>query len=351
MRSLSLALLVFPLALSSANACVLHLRQAGATTLTWDLVDGAKLYEVQESFDTNFATSRNWFVTAPPFTIDHRVSADAHAKYMVTAILGSNILSVGPAADVCTESLSVTLSADPQFRALTRKAIVPIVGSVAGAFGSRFKTSLRLTANGGGQHGRIVFHPIGAIAGDSDPSIPYAFTGAGDSIGFDDVVDYLGRSGLGSLDIVPDDDASSTIPLVDVRLYNDTPGGTFGTSARAVYPFDYLHAPAMTVQIPTGPFRVNLGVRTLTATAAKVLIYDTSMRLRTFVDLVWPADYTILAPVDQILGKSVQPGETLLVYFDGGAIPFYTVTENRTNDPDLVVARPEQTGDVGSYVE
>jgi hypothetical protein len=48
---------------------------------------------------------------------------------------------------------------------------------------------------------------------------------------------------------------------------------------------------------------------------------------------------------------SVAPGEKVIFYFDGSAIPFYTRTENRTNDPDLFIAYPEHSANIGSYVE
>jgi len=331
-------------------ACVLHLHSASATTLAWDAVDGIDKYEVQESFD-DFATSRNYFVATPSFTITRHVTSDTTARYIVTAVLGTNIASIGASAETCTESLTVTLPTDVALRAMTRKAIVPIVGSTAGAFGGKFKTSLKVTANGGGQHGRIVFHPLGVIASPSDPSTTYAFKFVGDSVAFDDIVGLVGQSGLGSVDIVPDEGAVSTVPTVEARLYNDTPAGTFGATTAAVYPFDYLQAPTLTLQVPAGAFRMNVGLRTLTDTKAKVLIYGTDGHLRTFLDLAWPAGLTIFLPVEQFISVPIAPGETAIVYFDGAAIPFYTTTENRTNDPDLFVARPEHSTDVGSYVE
>ena len=97
------------------------------------------------------------------FRIPHRAGGDAHLTYRITALIGLNVLSVSPLADECTDVLKVTLKADPEFRALTRKSVVPIAGSAPGAFGGRFKTSLKLVANGPDERGRIVFHPSGAL--------------------------------------------------------------------------------------------------------------------------------------------------------------------------------------------
>lgn len=336
---------------SFGATCILNLRLADPSTLVWNDVAGVKTYELQESFDS-FKHSRNYLLNVPSFAINHRVSKDTNAAYIVTAIFDNKVLSVGPSSDTCTESLLITIKADPEFRSMTRKAVIPIAGSAAGAFGGRFKTSLTLTPTDGNQHGRIFFHPAGAVASSGDASTAYSFpNGFGQTVVIDDVGARFGESGPGSLDIVPDADSAPSVPNVEARLYNDTPIGTFGTTITALYPFDYLEAPTLTFHVPAGPFRMNLGIRTFTATVAKALIYGTDGRLRDFADLYWPADYTILAPVDRILGKSVAPGEMVIVYYTGSAIPFYTVTENRTNDPEVFVARPAQSTDVGSYVE
>jgi hypothetical protein len=331
--------------------CRLNLRVAGnPPTLLWDSIPGTTSYQVQESFD-NFVNSRNYFIEDASFRIDRRASAPVKIFYRVTAMLGPNVLSVAPAADGCTEAIDFTLQPDPGFRTLTRKAIVPIAGSTPGAFGGRFKTSLKLVANGPDERGRIVFHPSGATAASSDPSIAYVLSTAGETLAFDDVVAQMGRSGVGSLDIIPDADASSVVPNVEARLYNDTASGTFGTFAAAVLPVDYLQAPTLSVKIPSAPFRMNMGLRTLTDTRAKALVYGLNGRLREFRDLDWPPEYTVLGTVGQIIGMDVQPGEVVVVFFDGAAIPFYTLTENRTNDPELFVLRHTRSADVGSFVE
>jgi hypothetical protein len=341
--------LLFPFAVH--GACTLNVRfEENPPAVAWTPVASATTYQVQESFD-NLTNSRNYFVTGTSFRIPHRAGGDVRLSYRITALIGPNVLSVSPLADACSEVFKVTLKADPEFRALVRKSVVPIAGSTAGAFGGRFKTSLRLVSNGPEERGRIVFHPAGAVATASDPSLSYSLGAAGEAIVFDDIVAQMGRTGVGSLDIVPDADASSVLPNVEARLYNDAATGTFGTFTNAVYPIDYLEPPALTFTIPSEPFRINLGLRTLTTARAKALIYGLNGRLRDFRDLEWPADYTILGTVSQILGQSVEPGEVVTILFDGAAIPFYTLTENRTNDPALFVASRTTTADTGSHVE
>lgn len=345
----AVAALLFPIGVNAA--CILNLRfDSSPATVSWTPVAGATSYQVQESFD-NLVNSRNYFVSTTSFRIPHRASGDAHLTYRITALIGPNVLSVSPLADACTDVLKVTLKADPEFRALTRKSVVPIAGSTAGAFGGRFKTSLKLVANGPDERGRIVFHPSGAVATAADPSLPFSLGGAGETVAFEDVVAQMGGSGVGSIDIVPDGDASSVLPNVTARLYNDASSGTFGTFMTAVYPIDFLDPPTLNFTMPAEPFRINLGVRTLTTARAKALIYGLNGRLRDFRDLEWPADYTILATVGQILGEDVVPGEAVTIFFDGAVIPFYTLTENRTNDPEVFVAGRTRSADTSSHVE
>jgi hypothetical protein len=349
----ALAAFLISIMVPCANAvCTLNIRMTDSSTLAWDIVPGVTTYQVQESFD-NYANSRNYFLTAPRFHINHRVSADTRVWYIVTAELDSRTLSVDPSREGCTEQFTVTLGADPEFRTLTRKAVLPIVGSGSGANGGRFKTSLKITGNSPNQRGRLIFHPAGSMAAPGDPSMTYSLGGGiGQSMIVEDIVAQLGQSGVGSLDIVPDADAPSSVPTVEARLFNDVGNGTIGTTTSALYPFDFLQAPTLSVQIPDGQrFRMNMGLRTLTATRAKVLIYSTSGRLREFHDRFWPADSTIIGTPKQVIGADVQPGESVSLFFDGAAIPFYTLTENRTNDPEVFVARPVQSTNVGSYVE
>ncbi len=285
------------------------------------------------------------------FPITRRASGPIKVTYSVTARIASNVSSVGPRLDACTEAMTTIMPVDAELRRMTRKGILPIVGSATGAFGGQFKTSIRLTATTGQQSGRIVFHPAGSVASDSDPSVRYGFNGVGDSLFYEDVVAQLGRTGIGTIDIVPDENASQILPEVEARLFNDTPIGTFGGYESVVFPFDYLSTPSMTVQIPAGAFRVNVGVRTLTATNLRVLIYGTDKRLRGFHDATFPADYMTMGNLEQMIGENLVAGESFAMFFSGSAIPFHTITENRSNDPAVFVARRTASGDVGNYIE
>lgn len=331
--------------------CNLTLSVSGRT-IAWSQQAGAVSYDVAESAD-DFRTARHYTLQRAPslaFEITRRATAPTKLSYVVTAQLDSAILSLD--ADKCSARTEVIIPADEELRRMTRKAIIPVAGSVTGANGARFKTTLRMTATHGAQRGRVVFHPSGRPARDDDPSIAYSFLGTRHTIAFDDVVAATGATGLGTIDIVPDADALQTIPIVLSRSYTEVAGGSFGSYDPVLLPIDFLAPSAMSVEIPPAGARVNLGLRTLTATTVSALIYDASGRLRDLKSLSYPADTFVLAPAAQLLGATLSPGDSISLSFTGSAIPFYTLTDNGTNDPAVIVPQPQRTAssDVGAYV-
>lgn len=322
-------------------------------SLEWTAVPGASGYLLQESTD-GMTTSRNYALksTVTSYPIRHRASDPAKLHYVLTATYETGVSTPGASADACTGEVQIEIPSDPEFRALTRRMILPVVGSTPGAQGGRFKTSLKLIGTASDQRGRIVFHPAGRPASASDPSIAYKLVSPGETLAFDDIVAELGQNGLGSIDIVPDETAQSNVPRVEARLFNDTEQGTFGTFAQAIRPYDYLHPQQVIIDVPDARFRLNIGVRTLTATAMQVLVYGTNGRLRALKDLSFPAEYMTMVGAAQFLGVEVTPGESVSLLVSGSAIPFYTLTENRTNDPTLIVPPARATSTtVGSYID
>jgi hypothetical protein len=225
-----------------------------------------------------------------------------------------------------------------------------VVGSTPGAFGGQFKTALELrgTAN---QHGRLVFHPAGQPASDGDPSMPYSFATTR-VIAFDDVVAAMGQQGIGSLDIIPDDDAPDRVPDAEARLYNDTSMGTFGTFTRPVLPYEYLHPTGMEVRIPDNRFRVNLGIRALTAATVTTIVLTADGRPNGLKTLTFPAGWMEMKSASDFLGRALEPGQSVAISVSGAAVMFYTITENATNDPTLVLGPTRGTPtDLSRFVD
>jgi hypothetical protein len=288
---------------------------------------------VTESRD-DFTTTRTYLASKESFTIPHKVSEETRYWYRVDALFDPTVQIDG----ACTGFTDFVLKPDPEFRRMTRRVIVPIAGSTTGANSARFRTSLRLTSTTASQHGRIVFHPAGQ-ARVTDPSIGYEFTGLRQTLAWDDIVAAMGTTGIGSLDIIPDEDAAPAPPIVLTRQFTDSGSGTYGEFQSAVAPFDFLSPSGFTVVVPDTHFRVNLGFRTLTATTVQALIYTLGGQLRALKTATYPADYFTLIPASQLLGD-VAAGETFTLSFDGSVIPFYTLTDNGTNDPAVVIPRP-----------
>ncbi|HJW93875.1 MAG TPA: hypothetical protein VJ901_09670 [Thermoanaerobaculia bacterium] len=329
-----IALLILFLA-PAVLACDLNVRAHTTelpSSIEWDRYIGAFSYLVTESSD-GFVTTRTYEVPTNSFTIPHRVSEVTKFSYRVEAHFETDQVIDGS----CRGAIELALRPDPQFRKMTRKVIVPIVGSVVGATGAKFRTSLRITSTTGQQHGRIVFHPAGQ-ASDSDPSIPYSFDRIKQSFAWDDIVQAIGATGIGSLDIVPDEDADPAAPTVLARHYTDAPNGTFGSFEPAVQPFDFITPAGFAVNPPDQGFRLNVGFRTLTTTTVSALVFDSTGHVKDLKTLSLPGDYFTLIPSTQLVGE-LAPGETFSLSFSGSVIPFYTLTENGTNDPAVVIPR------------
>ena len=244
-----------------------------------------------------------------------------------------------------------------------KKGIIPIVGSTHGNFGSSFKTSLRINSLPGA-HGRIVFHPLGTVARDDDPSMPYSFPNSAhtvsDFLQFDDVVAAMGQSGLGTLDIIPDvPTGGNFLPTVTARIYNDTPAGTYGTEVPLVLPRDYFFKVYSTDEAEAGVvllnthtvippmssvFRRSVGFRTLSDVELAATIFRKDGSQEDAIIGGFPGDYSTLMSVEQFVrqymgGRSIGPDDGLTITTQNGrAIVFYSYTDNRTNDPSLVVS-------------
>ena len=346
MRPFILALLVsLP---AAAQYCDLDLRYENGQ-VKWRDIPGAVNYTILETYGgvrpNVYSSTRNNFIPT------RRTSGAVTARYIVTAEIEPGVRIMATGADACTASLQVTLQPDPEFRKLTRKVVLPVVGSTPGAFGGRFKTSLELRGLGIDK-GRIVFHPAGRVASDDDPSIPYSFL-TSPVLKFDDIVAAIGQSGIGSIDIVPDADAADRVPDATVRIYNETSLGTFGSFTRPVRPYDYLQPAGFRVRMPEDPrFRLNMGIRTLQPTTMQALFYRADGRLDGMKTFSFPAGWMEMKTPADFLGREMGPGESVILSFGGAAIPFYTLTENATNDPTLIIpGEMELSANLGMFVD
>ena len=326
---------------------------SNAHTVTWALVPGANQYYIEYSSNAFVTTTRVPLgASATSFDLQRTASYPVDYSFRVTA------LNDRDPNFICTGTATRLIRVDLSFRRAMERAIIPVVATIAGANGSQFKTSLRLTAQTAlVGNGKIIFHPANSEGTDDDPSIPYSFTRDGESIVFDDIVGAFGRFGVGSIDIVPSvanftdpTNRSDYVPLAEAQIYNETAEGKFGSFEHPVQPIDFL-TPMEVRAHASSQYRVNIGVRTISTSTINFEIYTADNDIRVHRSFTYPPNYTLLTSPEALLGTALRGGETLAIYPERGsyAIPFYTYTENGTNDPTLFIPEFPVKPTLGPY--
>ncbi len=223
--------------------------------------------------------------------------------------------------------------------------VLPAAGATLGAFGSFFRTSVQLTGTDSTPiSGKIVFHPAGSVGAPGDPSLAFNLV-QHQTIVFPDVVTSVGRSGLGSLDIV----TGGMPPVVTARVFNDAGfSGTQGFTEEAFAPtaalqnFQVAH-----LLMPTDieNYRMNVGVRTLgSEVTLSIGRYQANGSLLVAPNLVrtYPPNYYEQTSGQTFAGlAALSPNGLLTVQVTAGqAIVYATITDNRTNDSSILFAVP-----------
>jgi len=225
-------------------------------------------------------------------------------------------------------------------------AVLPVAGSLPGNFGSFFRTGLQIAnPNFGATQGRLVFHPAGVSGSSADPSQTFTIA-ARSTISFDDIVQSMGQSGLGTMDVVLPNDAGIPIPVA--RVFDDAGAdGTTGFAEEAV-PLEgdkqVLFAGATGFLV--GPadltrFRYNIGIRTLLAGATLTFtVRDSGGAVIRTVDLAYDPTFFTQQPADTLLGGAIPEDASIQVSVSTGSAVVYGATiDNTTNDPSIQFAK------------
>ena len=226
--------------------------------------------------------------------------------------------------------------------------IVPVAGAVQGNFGSFFRTALQLTGSDETPiTGTIVYHPAhpaDASPSPSDPSTTFNLA-LHQTISFPDIATSLGRSGLGSIDIV----TSGMPPVVTARVFNDAGFlGTSGFTEEAIAPVAALRAGQVAfLQMPPDVenFRMNIGIRTLgepvTLTVGRWGA-NGSLLFGGTLGKEYPPNYFEQMRAQEFagIGALVNNGLLSIQVTGGRAIVYATITDNTTNDSSIVFAVP-----------
>lgn len=223
-------------------------------------------------------------------------------------------------------------------------AIVPVAVSTAGVPPSFFRTSVQLhNPFSGAISGRLVFHPAGSTGVSSDPSFFYSLA-PGQTAFVPDLLPAIGQTGIGSLDVMVGTGPGA--PVLRASVFND--GGAAGTHGFNEDPVPLSEAlnPGDTAILLTPPdtalFRMNVGVRTLSAGAALNIVVRnaegavTHARTRTYA-----ANYFEQTTVASFLGGFIPgPNDSISVSTtSGSAIVYGATADNRTNDPSLQIGK------------
>lgn len=357
MKRAALLLCAAVLAMDARAACTIaitkeDLGKQRRWELSWQPVSGATKYTIESTRtnpDGSTTTTRD--TVAPRLTTMRREVAVAST---VPVTVTYNVIATG-GAEPCTGTTQINYPSDPTIESIMRKSTIPFVGSVRGANGSNFKTSLRLRGTEHNQRGFLVFHPSNTQATDLDPIIPYVLAGTASILEWDDVVEAFGVSGTGSIDIVPEvNNGRFTVPDAEVRLFNVAATGTFGTLAWQTQAHDFHSSNPnaireLTVTVPSPELRLNLALRTFQDTTAQIELVRGGL-IAVLREFTLSRDFLLFNSAAGFLGNDLRPGDIITIrVLTGGGVPLYTVTDNRTNDPALFMPPVRVIHEVGVY--
>jgi len=232
------------------------------------------------------------------------------------------------------------LNAAAHTSAFRHVGVIPAAGSVAGAFGSFFRTEMTI-ANPSpfGMGVRLIYHPAGRSAEPGDPARNFLLVG-NETRTFTDIVETMGQTGLGSFDVL----TTGFTPVITTRVYNDAgTAGTSGFTEEVVTPYEAIKSGAyadFTIPADLTNYRVNVGIRTLgESTTFLVTVSDaTGALVGNTAERTVPANYFEQIPLSMFLAGVTPPagGLARIHVTSGGSAVFYTATtDNRTNDGSL----------------
>jgi hypothetical protein len=219
------------------------------------------------------------------------------------------------------------------------KRIVPVIGSIRGAFGSNFKTSAQLhNPTNDELRGRLLFR---YSDGGREETMEYALSPHATS-SWEDLPASMGVSGLGTLELHPE---GGLPPLALMRIYNDLEeAGTTGMGVEALREGDALKINDVAILIaPPDPMRArfNIGIVARDAgTELAITVRDHAGSIVRQTDITVAPRALIQAGAGSLLGVLLGNSDTIEIEVRSGSAFIYgATTDNKTNDPSLQFAR------------
>lgn len=228
--------------------------------------------------------------------------------------------------------------------------VLPVAGSLAGAAGAFFRTSVQIfNPQAGPLYGTFVFHASGTTASATDPAMAFQIPPQ-QTVSYDDILPAMGLSGLGTVDIQLNT-ASHSPAVIVTRVFNDADAaGTSGFTEDAISPEEVGSGGRVIGQGEAGHlvfpadlerFRFNIGIRTLSPTAVIELTVrdEHGQILRTVTKDLGSVAFQ-QQEAGAMLGMALPPAGSLkIVVTRGSAIVYGATTDNITNDPSIQFAR------------
>jgi hypothetical protein len=216
-----------------------------------------------------------------------------------------------------------------------RASLIPVAGSVRGAYGTLFRTAARLTnPTDEPISGNLLFRPAGTQPSSSDPILPYAMAPF-ESLYYDDLFARFGVTGVGSLEVHPIVGAG---PAMLVAIDN-------GSSVMVPEVGREHLLAAGSAAVLTVPdlsrFRFNVGLRTFAAGAVVTLqLHDGAGTLLKGAQRQYPPNYFVQSPAADLLDGSLDGGETIIIRVDSGSMVMYgSAVSNGASGDVLQLAR------------
>jgi hypothetical protein len=267
------------------------------------------------------------------------LAANDSLTFQITA---GTVLIYGATTDNITQ--------DPSYQAARRvplsgssPMVIPVAGSVAGNFGSFFRTSTQM-------HNplsepitvKVVFHAQGQSGKDTDPSTLVTLQ-PGETRFFGDIVAAVGTTGLGSVDVIPQ---GQSRPVVIARIYNDAGAkGTTGMTLDAFPESDALQVNDTAILIApanAADFRYNIGVRTLDAATLQFTVRNAAGAIKKTHEASYASDFFTQARASDLLGTEIAANDTISIkVLSGAAFLYGSTTDNRTQDPSVQMAETQ----------
>jgi len=220
-------------------------------------------------------------------------------------------------------------------------AIIPAVASQAGAYGSRFTTSMQISnPHPFAISGRMVVHPPAVSAGTNDPSLAYKLAPF-ETKRYADFMASAGATGSGSVDVIA---AVGSAPVTVTTVADTASSGMPSVQVPQVDPASALSAGSHgTLIAPADPVRTrfNIGIRTLGQGVGMTISVrdEAGVELRS-VTRPFPANWFAQFTAEDLTGAFLGPNHSVVIsVLSGSAIVYGAAIENATGDTTLQIAR------------